>query len=476
LRQSFIKKFTSVLITVIVLTMLLLAGPASAMTVSLSAPSNPNPVRGEVVEFDADIQINTNERVPITSMSVAFSDLTICYFEVDGTLMSGCEGVTVTPTGNTAGFGPGYGYNPFPGYGYGYNTGYTQGALSYHISINTSRFAPGQVLLWYQANYNANPSQSSNAGDVTVESPQVSMIVDALPGTENDVFITSGQSQVDLLINGTGSVYLDLSLLTVTNGTVTLPELNLVRNNSGTLYNVHIPSGTVLTASDGWDSRLLFPEEAIGSFSISSGSVNLVVDVGAGVELNFSTPVKVTLPGQAGMLSAWTRNSVLTPITTVCDSASNPTNINTVSPRECAVSVGSDLVIWTTHFTSFGSYTPSPAPSSGGSGGSRGFGPIARPTQAKEAPVAANEGAERVPDEVSFDGPVGQENAPDNTPVAASSEGSNKGNGITGRAISDLSSGATSSKKWIVPVATFVIVAVCLAGFYFYKSKSQYEY
>jgi len=62
----------------------------------------------------------------------------------------------------------------------------------------------------------------------------------------------------------------------------------------------------------------------------------------------------------AGKRAAWSRagNIALTSIAIQCYNATNYSNTDAVTNRECYVDSGSDLVIWTYHFTSFAAYTP----------------------------------------------------------------------------------------------------------------------
>ena len=89
------------------------------------------------------------------------------------------------------------------------------------------------------------------------------------------------------------------------------------------------------------------------------------------MELNFSAPVKIVLGGMAGKKAAWSRGSAtLHAISLQCTSATDASNI--VGNGECYANSGTDLVIWTYHFTSFAAYTPAAAasaPSAGPSGG-----------------------------------------------------------------------------------------------------------
>ena len=61
----------------------------------------------------------------------------------------------------------------------------------------------------------------------------------------------------------------------------------------------------------------------------------------------------------AGKRAAWSRGSTaLIAISTQCNSATNCSNIDAVTTRECYYNDGNDMVIWTYHFTSFAAYTP----------------------------------------------------------------------------------------------------------------------
>jgi hypothetical protein len=93
--------------------------------------------------------------------------------------------------------------------------------------------------------------------------------------------------------------------------------------------------------------------------------------------MNFSSPVEIVIGGMSGKRGAWARGSTtLTAISTECNNATTaPTNIDAVTTRECYVSNGTDLIIWTYHFTSFAAYTPATTtnettgtPSGGGEG------------------------------------------------------------------------------------------------------------
>lgn len=176
---------------------------------------------------------------------------------------------------------------------------------------------------------------------------------------------------------------INVSLAELKNSTGDVELVNnftLTRQTSVANYTAEIPAGTVISGGSDWDGKINVPTiRNAADYSPPSGSVDVVVDVGSGTEINFSNKVKITIGGKAGKKAAWARGtSALTEITTVCDNVDDPTNINANSPRECYIDSGSDLVIWTYHFTQFAAFTPpsptSPSPAQSGGGGSSGGG------------------------------------------------------------------------------------------------------
>jgi PGF-pre-PGF domain-containing protein len=159
-------------------------------------------------------------------------------------------------------------------------------------------------------------------------------------------------------------------LKTGDNVTVGANNVSLVRESTVN-YTVVIPNGTVISGASGWDGKIEMPMVNTSTFTApSGGTAGVVLDMGSNVELNFSQPVKIVIGGQAGKHAAWARgSSTLTDISTECNSLTNPTNINPTTTRECYKDSGSDLVIWTYHFTSFATYTPAPTITTTGTDG-----------------------------------------------------------------------------------------------------------
>lgn len=141
--------------------------------------------------------------------------------------------------------------------------------------------------------------------------------------------------------------------------------------------SVAITDGTTVLAPAGWDGLISPPKTMTGAVGsapsgFSVGDTKIEVGSSAGILL-FDQPVKVTLTGVTGAVGYKPSgsNSWKT-IDTLCASAADHSNIS--FPNECYFTDGSNTVIWTYHFTTFGSLTATPAPVSSGGGG--GGGPL----------------------------------------------------------------------------------------------------
>ncbi|SDP04887.1 ZU5 domain-containing protein [Paenibacillus sp. yr247] len=156
--------------------------------------------------------------------------------------------------------------------------------------------------------------------------------------------------------------------------TATLPLVEVKATTSLGNVSVSIPNGTVVTAPDNWDGKIKLPEvQSNSSVTINNANVNSVIEIGSpSVTLTFNKAVRLLVPGQAGKSAGYVRGGVFHAITTTLV-ADNQTAADALPVGgEAKIDVGSDLVIWTKHFTQFVSYTavtPTPAPAGGGGGG-----------------------------------------------------------------------------------------------------------
>lgn len=128
--------------------------------------------------------------------------------------------------------------------------------------------------------------------------------------------------------------------------------------------SIVIPAGTTISGT-GWNGALNAPSTVTApAFTVPGYTVSNVVavSVGAdGVRLNFDQPVRVTLAGQNGKLAGFVDHTgAFKAITTECGADIDATLSGTV--EECWTTDAMDLVIWTTHFTTFVAYSATAVP------------------------------------------------------------------------------------------------------------------
>ncbi len=266
-------KFLASLVTILVIGLLLWAGPASAFSVALTGFSVSNPLVGEIISTNATVSITSLERysnIPInlTLTGGAFSSETVyCAFNaIDGSSIGGdCSGVDITLVSNNAQEGYGYGYQ---GYGYGY--GYSNGTFNYNIDVNTSDedFVPGQT-------YRMRIVSSSGASDYSEFSIGATVSGELFEGV--GFLLPAGATQENT------------SNVTVNNDwTVNLSDGS----------QVLIPEGTVISGYNGSNINLSAITSQLVSLSNLSGLSGLkgALEFGIpGFSLSFSSPITIRI-------------------------------------------------------------------------------------------------------------------------------------------------------------------------------------
>jgi len=208
----------------------------------------------------------------------------------------------------------------------------------------------GDEVLWYYGEWdweNVTMEEGDNS-EVAVElSVPMSLVIPA--------GITDATVNVSSLANDDG-----------TNVTATLPQITLsvTTEISATPVEVVIPADTVITAPAGWNGIINAPtiqdsnSVTVVPDSGNTASVSSVIEVGYGdTELTFSKAVRLLIPGATGKNAGYSRNDTFTKITAVCTEDSQTAGDALDAGSDCKIDVGSDLVIWTKHFTKFISYT-----------------------------------------------------------------------------------------------------------------------
>jgi len=201
----------------------------------------------------------------------------------------------------------------------------------------------------------------------------------------------------------------DINSITV--GTGWTVDADIIDNDIvETGVTLSLQDNTVISGAN-WDGVLELPKVEIievPSEVVQQGDIITTttytdieaISVGLGaIQLDLTNPAQLTFPGRGGqnLVAFFERSGVTTLITIQCDGRDTPTvnGVDLAAGEECFFDDGSDIIIWTTHFTGFGtakrSTSTSSAPSTSntsttgsnsgtgkgpGSSGASGFGVI----------------------------------------------------------------------------------------------------
>ncbi len=240
---------------------------------------------------------------------------------------------------------------------------------------------------------------------VVAKAPDAEGTID-LNNDEKEVVIdeTNAEDLKEIVVpkDNTEIVNLNLGSLMDTDNKVTLGanDLTLTRESSTATYVVEIPRDTVITGEADWNGIITLPTLKLNSdVTLTDGTPTVVLELGSSsVKLTFDNAVRILIQEQAGQSVAYERNDVVTKIETTCGDDTQGTNDDLPDEGDCKIDVGSDLAIWTKHFTKFVTYTPTSTTSTssstttnaGGAGGTR-VGVTPAETTTEETPVTPTE-------------------------------------------------------------------------------------
>ena len=140
-----------------------------------------------------------------------------------------------------------------------------------------------------------------------------------------------------------------------------------------------MPAGTVVTGDSGWDG-VIHPPTVTTDYALTADSgytatAVRAVEIGAhDYMLTFDKGIRIVFTGRAGKLVGWSRGGLFTPISTACSADEQAQADALPEGGDCKIDSGSDLIVWTKHFTSFVVYTQTQNQTSGGGGGGGGGG------------------------------------------------------------------------------------------------------
>lgn len=138
--------------------------------------------------------------------------------------------------------------------------------------------------------------------------------------------------------------------------------------------NIAIPAGQI-SADSSWTGKINLPQVkenssvAVAPDSGKTASVSSVIEIGFDdVKLNFDKAVRIELKNQAGRYVGYSRGGTFTQITQTCASDTQIVGDALTADGDCKIDAGSDLIIWTKHFTKFITYTQTAVEPSSGCG------------------------------------------------------------------------------------------------------------
>ena len=205
------------------------------------------------------------------------------------------------------------------------------------------------------------------------DSPVTAILINSGVDAKLDLTVIPNKSTLSSVTNVTTNNVIDITLASGTSDEIkVLFPANLIISGSSTGFTGLVDLPETKTSNNCTPSFL------------STETLVSCAEMGvSGVELTFNKPVKITLSGEGTSTPYYgvTQSILRTNITTQCtanDFAVVSGQISSSgSVRECYIVSGSDMIIWTTHFTSYGttsttSTTTSTTTSSSGSGGGGG--------------------------------------------------------------------------------------------------------
>ncbi|NPV89256.1 MAG: hypothetical protein HPY50_00590 [Firmicutes bacterium] len=161
--------------------------------------------------------------------------------------------------------------------------------------------------------------------------------------------------------------------VTGSSASATLPQIGVTSSTAQGTVTLSIPAGTVVTGPSSWNGIINLPQvvnNATVTVNGNPATVGAAIEIGAGdTPLALNQPVRLQLNGQGGKSTGWIRNGNFTPITYQMSSDSAAALIGSADGY---LTVGNNLVIWTSHFTTFVAYSETDLSQGGGGGGGGG--------------------------------------------------------------------------------------------------------
>ncbi|MFA5723562.1 MAG: hypothetical protein WC979_04865 [Candidatus Pacearchaeota archaeon] len=196
-KESILIRAFPIVITFAIMLLIFFSGPAEAYSLSLWSSDN-SPDLGENINFIASLKIDNNEVLDVDYLILNLRGISPsveinCKFSVNGTILSGCTGISIVQISSTL---YDYGYN----YGSGYGYGYKPGVLKYNISLNTTGYSPGKYET--SLKFIAQNQTFEKSGDI--------LTIQTYSGggrtKQNSCYLNVGEPIMDKNIRGRGGI------------------------------------------------------------------------------------------------------------------------------------------------------------------------------------------------------------------------------------------------------------------------------
>ncbi len=224
--------------------------------------------------------------------------------------------------------------------------------------------------------YTAIISDTLSMSDSLITSQNVGPGKELVPNNQTSITVTPDKPT--LVITSSNAALSSITIPT----TVTNPEIDYSRIVSSQTVHianplnitkdingdgkpeivVTIPAGTISGAS--WDGIITLPTlNTTLSLTLPApagqvATANTVIEIGSQVPLSFDNAVRILFVGQSGYhIGYFHAASSVTEIVPTCTADDQTTNNALPSGASCKINVGSNLVVWTKHFTGFVTWT-----------------------------------------------------------------------------------------------------------------------
>lgn len=250
------------------------------------------------------------------------------------------------------------------------------------INITT----PGTNYLRFRSVDNVNNTETTNFKKVLILSENSTMLntTTTVSGNTTQVAIptnnTAGNITVENGINAT--LNLGASINTTAGNATTSGAINVETNTSVGMVNIELPENMTLSGNASWMGIINLPTiKATSTVNVTADSgytatTDSVIEIGFNdVSLTSDSAIRINVSGKAGKYVGYFRDGIFTKIATTCSADTQVAGDALSAGGDCKIDVGSDLIIWTKHFTKFVTYTQTATSSSSTSSGSTTGGP-----------------------------------------------------------------------------------------------------